>query len=286
MDQNDLYQAAAELISQADALLIGAGAGMGVDSGLPDFRGNEGFWHAYPALAGAKITFTQIATPQSMRKDPALGWGFYGHRLQLYRRTVPHPGFGILREWAARMSAGARVFTSNVDGHFQRVGFADDQVHECHGSLNHLQCSIGCSPDIWPADSFIPEVDEEQCRLLNQPPVCPHCGHLARPNVMMFGDHAWQPDRTEAQERQELAWVSRLAKQKTKVVIVEIGAGTTIPSVRYFSDYVKHECGARLIRINVRESSVSHPMDFGIPEGALAALQGINQELKGENHGD
>ena len=43
--------AAAELIEQADAIVIAAGAGMGVDSGLPDFRGNEGFWKAYPALA-------------------------------------------------------------------------------------------------------------------------------------------------------------------------------------------------------------------------------------------
>ena len=41
-----LLQQAAEAIRKADALLIGAGAGMGVDSGLPDFRGPEGFWQA------------------------------------------------------------------------------------------------------------------------------------------------------------------------------------------------------------------------------------------------
>ena len=49
---------AAQLIEQADALVIAAGAGMGVDSGLPDFRGNEGMWKAYPALGRAKIDFT------------------------------------------------------------------------------------------------------------------------------------------------------------------------------------------------------------------------------------
>ena len=37
-----------ELIHSCSALLIGAGAGMGVDSGLPEFRGKEGFWRAYP----------------------------------------------------------------------------------------------------------------------------------------------------------------------------------------------------------------------------------------------
>ena len=48
---------AAFLIEQADALIVAAGAGMGVDSGLPDFRGKDGFWRAYPALREAQIDF-------------------------------------------------------------------------------------------------------------------------------------------------------------------------------------------------------------------------------------
>lgn len=56
-----VFLKAAEIIGQADALVIGAGAGMGVDSGLPDFRGNEGFWKAYPALAKAQLNFMEVA---------------------------------------------------------------------------------------------------------------------------------------------------------------------------------------------------------------------------------
>ena len=63
---------------------------MGVDSGLPDFRGKEGFWKAYPALARANMCFTRIANPVSFTRNPELAWGFYGHRLNLYRDTVPH----------------------------------------------------------------------------------------------------------------------------------------------------------------------------------------------------
>jgi NAD-dependent SIR2 family protein deacetylase len=44
---------AVEIVKEAEALLICAGAGMGVDSGLPDFRGPEGFWRAYPAARAA-----------------------------------------------------------------------------------------------------------------------------------------------------------------------------------------------------------------------------------------
>ena len=76
---------AAEIILQADCIVIAAGAGMGVDSGLPDFRGTEGFWRAYPALRAAGLDFISVASPRTFRDDPTLAWGFYGHRLALYR---------------------------------------------------------------------------------------------------------------------------------------------------------------------------------------------------------
>ena len=45
-DTQSAIERAAQIIKSAEALLVAAGAGMGVDSGLPDFRGNEGFWKA------------------------------------------------------------------------------------------------------------------------------------------------------------------------------------------------------------------------------------------------
>jgi hypothetical protein len=78
---SDEFARSAELIQQADGLLITAGAGMGVDSGLPDFRGKDGFWKEYPALAQANIAFSGIACPDAFHETPNLAWGFYGHRL-------------------------------------------------------------------------------------------------------------------------------------------------------------------------------------------------------------
>ena len=54
---------AKEIIKNADAIVITAGAGMGVDSGLPDFRGDQGFWKAYPPLKDKDLGFTDIANP-------------------------------------------------------------------------------------------------------------------------------------------------------------------------------------------------------------------------------
>ena len=86
---------------------------MGVDSGLPDFRGEHGFWKAYPALGRAKISFDSIASPEAFEKNPRLAWGFYGHRLKLYRETVPHErsmwhrGSDVAQDVEAFMRAGA-----------------------------------------------------------------------------------------------------------------------------------------------------------------------------------
>ena len=68
----------AEALSHAEGLLIGAGAGMGVDSGLPDFRGTSGFWKAYPPLAKLGIQFEDMANPRWFKESPELAWGFTG----------------------------------------------------------------------------------------------------------------------------------------------------------------------------------------------------------------
>ena len=190
---------AADLISRADGLLITAGAGIGIDSGLPDFRGDRGFWNAYPALGNLGMRFHEVANPNAFRSMPEIAWGFYGHRLKLYRDTVPHAGFGMLLRMVRDMPNGAFVFTSNVDGHFQKAGFAPEHVVECHGSIHFLQCLEKCGQPIWPADSFEPVIDTEKCRLLSGLPACPACGGLARPNILLFNDRDWDETRTARQ---------------------------------------------------------------------------------------
>ena len=271
---------AAELIADADAIVIAAGAGLGVDSGLPDFGGHERLWHAYPAPTRAHLEFLDVANPKSFLSDSALAWGFFGHSLSLYRNAQPHKGFGILKEWSERAYFGARVFTSNVDGQFQRAGFLPKQIHECHGSIHYLQCMAPCTSGVWSADAFSPLVVQDNCRLLNQPPTCPVCGGLARPNILMFGDSGWRPERQQMQSSSEAKWFGRLAAIKANAVVIEIGAGSTRPYVRHFSDAVSWKYGARLIRINPRESQVPSSVDVGITAGALEALLAIDSLLE------
>ncbi len=109
-------------LSCADSLLLAAGAGIGVDSGLPDFRGPQGFWRAYPGLKKSGLRFEQIANPEHFHSDPTLGWGFYGHRLKLYRETQPHGHddgveefFGIHTTWPNAKHSPAACWYMRLD---------------------------------------------------------------------------------------------------------------------------------------------------------------------------
>lgn len=270
---------AAMAIAQADALLIGAGAGMGVDSGLPDFRGNEGFWKAYPHFAHLGLSFTDLANPRWFYDDPAQAWGFYGHRYNLYRDTMPHQGFGLLRQWVAGKPQGGFVFTSNVDGHFQKAGFAEEHILECHGTINHWQCVEQCTDQIWPAE-FAISVDQQVLKALGQLPACPACRGLARPNILMFGDFGWTPNRTDQQTVRYQQWLRTLQQQEARLVIIELGAGTAVPTVRYESEGRARRQSGQLIRINPRDTEAPRG-SLVIPGGALAALQAIDNAMQG-----
>jgi len=271
-----LIERAAKTIGEAEALLVCAGAGMGVDSGLPDFRGNQGFWNAYPPFAKLGYSFIDMANPAWFGRDPELAWGFYGHRLNLYRETVPHKGFDRMLAWGRNKSGGYFVFTSNVDGQFQKAGYSEDKVLECHGSIHHLQCVDGCNSAIWSGEDVEVTLDESTMRAHQPLPACPHCGGLARPNILMFGDWGWLGSRTDRQQLEFRDWLEE--NRNRRVVIIECGAGTGVPTVRMTSESILRSHHAHLIRINIREPQVPHG-HMGIPSGALETLEQISELL-------
>ena len=269
---------AAAAIAAADALLIGAGAGMGVDSGLPDFRGDAGFWRAYPAAQRLGMRFGDLANPRWFRDDPPLAWGFYGHRLGLYRATAPHPGFALLRRWAAARPRGAFVFTSNVDGHFQRAGFDPARVLEVHGAIDRLQCTAACGAPLWPAPPGPLRVDPDTLRAAPPLPACPRCGALARPNILMFGDTGWDATPSLEQEDRFHTWLDDLHEGGARLVVVECGAGRAIPTVRWTCERAARLLGGLLVRLNPRDPHVPEG-HLSLPLPALAALQAIDARL-------
>ena len=264
------FSQARKAIQEAEALLITAGAGIGVDSGLPDFRGDNGFWKAYPPFADQGIGFAEMANPKWFFENPLIAWGFYGHRLELYRQTIPHQGFQLLLDAALQMEHGYYVVTSNVDGHFHQAGFAPERIVEIHGSIHHLQCAAPCSEKIWPASELQMKVDSVSFQGCSALPSCPDCGSILRPNILMFGDRAWVEKRSSKQERGLDRWLESIYDKR--LVVVECGAGMAIPSIRHISSQIARKPLRTLVRINPRDHEIA-PGELAIPTGALEGLQ-------------
>lgn len=280
MDVELQLRRAAQLIDVADALLLTAGAGIGVDSGLPDFRGDTGFWKAYPVAARMGLSFYDLANPEWFHRDPGLAWAFYGHRLNLYRSTSPHRGFHILLELGRRKPGSYFAFTSNVDGQFQKAGFDANRIVECHGSIHWFQCMHECSDLIWDGGDVELAVDEESFRALEPLPACPKCGCLARPNILMFGDWQWNSTRTDGQTSGFRHWVNGISDKNAKLAVVEAGAGQAVSTVRNMSESIAAKLGATLVRINPRDFDVPSKRHISIPLGALEGISRIAAMLQ------
>jgi NAD-dependent SIR2 family protein deacetylase len=110
-------------------------------------------------------------------------------------------------------------------------------------------------------------VDQAACRLRSAPPACPHCGALARPNILMFNDGGWVADRTDAQYARLRQWRQAVRK----LVVVEIGAGVDIPSVRRMSEMQ----GAPIVRINPRAPQLGGHAGVAISLTGLEALRAL-----------
>ncbi len=279
MDITREIQRAKEVLKEADALLITAGAGMGVDSGLPDFRGTEGFWRAYPIARKLGLRFEELANPRWFKENPKLAWAFYGHRLHLYRETQPHEGFYLLKKLGESKKGGYFVFTSNVDGHFQKAGYDEKKIVEIHGSIHHLQCSLPCMDDIWSAEGVNIKIDMERFEAEEPLPKCRHCGEIARPNILMFGDWNWVSHRTAGQEFLFERWLEKIDDLGYRLVIVEIGAGKAVPTVRMLSERVADQFYGTLIRINPRDYDIPSQRHISIPLGGLEGIKKITQEI-------
>ena len=263
------YEDAAKLINSKKHLLITAGAGMGVDSGLPDFRGKNGLWTASPVMKNSMKSYRDLAQPKLFKNLPSKAWGFYGKRINEYRRTIPHEGFHILKDWAEKHFDSFFIFTTNVDNQFQAAGFDKDKIVECHGSILHKQCLKNCSHRIWEMDHDI-KVDKRGFAA-GDLPECPDCRSMARPNVHMFADLEWNSSRTAKQEKNYRQWEKSI--NPAELLIIEIGAGIIIKNCRLEAKRLN----APVIRINPDHSETENGASISC--GALEALTQLQIHL-------
>lgn len=178
---------------------------------------------------------------------------------------------------------GGFVFTSNVDGQFQRAGFAAEQIQEVHGSIHHLQCTnYLCMQHsgIWDAttDTANPDVTFDAKSLTCSEaslPGCDLCTAVARPNILMFGDFGWLESRRAIQAAAMDAWLTKVGKKVSQdhasLVVIDIGSGTAVPTCRRTAEFVSQSLDVNLIRINSREAEIpAECKGISLPMGHVA----------------
>ena len=245
--RNEALATLAARIASARHVTVMTGAGVSAASGVPTFRGPGGLWRTYrPA---------DLATPAAFAGDPVLVWEWYEWRREKVAACRPNAAHDVLAKWSR--DAGCRVITQNVDDLHVRAGTRD--LVRLHGSLWELTCVERCTRGAraW---------RDERVPLTELPPRCPHCGGLARPAVVWFGESLSPADVALADEATACD------------VFLTVGTSAVVYPAAGFVHQARAR-GAFTAEINVEVTAASALVDMSMQGAAEDLLPAIDQLL-------
>jgi len=214
-------------LKKANNIVILTGAGISAESGVPTFRGKDGFWNKY--------TPQELASPEAFSKNPSLVWEWYKWRQKLVLGVEPNAGHYALAEFEKIFTLLEKKFsiiTQNVDSLHKRAG--NRNVYELHGNLMKNKCT-SCTYTM-----TINEVDESKII-----PLCPKCNEIMRPGVVWFGESL---PEYELLKSYELVETCDLFFSIGTSSVVQPAASLPIQAV---------ENGAYVVEINSERSSIA-----------------------------
>lgn len=235
--QPDIPKELIEAFSKAISIVVLTGSGISAESGVPTFReAQTGLWAKYDPM--------ELATPQAFQRNPRLVWQWYSWRRQLVSRAIPNPAHLALAEMQSLFPKFSLI-TQNVDGLHQRAG--SDPVIELHGNINRTKCSV--------EGNIVNRLVEEG----QEPPHCPKCGGLLRPDVVWFGESL--PDAAFADAIHSIQNCDLFFSIGTSA-IVQPAASLPIQAL---------QSGAAVVEINIDETPLTPQATFFIrgPAGQI-----------------
>lgn len=193
------------------------GAGISAESGIPTFRGAEGYW-----VVGSRNYMPQeMATREMFERSPEEVWRWYLYRFGVCRFAEPNAGHAALVRLEQALGERFTLVTQNIDGLHRRAG--SRKVYCIHGDAAWVRCAAECGAGLldlpeFPArqkdDPFTPE---DRARL-----TCPRCGAWLRPHVLWFDEYYDEP-----YYRMESAL--RAAGQADLLLVVGTSGATNLP---------------------------------------------------------
>jgi NAD-dependent deacetylase len=153
------------------------GAGVSVESGIPDFRSECGLWTRFDPM--------EYATIDCFIHTPDKAWELYRELGKTINGKYPNPGHKALATLEESFDLMG-IITQNIDGLHQAAGSSN--VLEIHGRHNRLHC-LTCGHDEPFEDRFLEP---------GPAPTCPSCGNYLKPDVVMFGEAIREADKIDA----------------------------------------------------------------------------------------
>src|SRR5438552_8715680 len=231
-------------------ILVLTGAGVSAESGIPTFRGKDGYWR--------NLNPAKLATPEAFAKDPGLVWQWYRERRRRIRNAQPNPAHQAIAK-LAQHAQEVLLVTQNVDDLHARAGSPKEKMVQIHGDI-FVTCCSRC--DFQRSDL------EHDCEGIDVPR-CPRCEGLMRPGVVWFGE---QLPRDEVRRVENY-----LEAGPCDFVIV---AGTTA-TFGYIIDWALRAIASNgeLVEVNPEETSLSRFATHLIRERAAVALPRLVDQI-------
>lgn len=233
-------------------VVVLTGAGVSAESGIPTFRGKEGYW----TVGSREYHPQELATHAAFTRMPRDVWAWYLYRRGVCRRAEPNAAHRALA------ALDCDLITQNVDGLHRRAG--SRRLYPIHGDIDHMRCAADCTLDIHPIPDDTPV------------PSCPRCGGMARPHVLWF-------DETYDEPRFFLDTSRRLASGAALLVVAGTSAQTNLP---WQVVTLALRAGATVIDVNVEDNPFGEIATHVVRAPASEAIPAITSAITGHSRSD
>jgi NAD-dependent deacetylase len=237
-------------------LTVLTGAGISAESGIPTFRGPEGYW----TVGSAVYQPQEMATLAMFQRDPEAVWAWYLYRAGVCRGAAPNSGHKALAEMERLLGDRFALVTQNVDNLHRRAGSTAERMHEIHGNVFQVRCSTGCTPALRPLpEAVAPKAAGEalapdEIQHLH----CRRCGGWLRPHVLWF-------DECYDEAYFHFETVLTLARRTDLLLIVGTSGATNLPAQVAMTVARR---GGTLIDVNIESDPFSRLAETS-PAGAF-----------------
>lgn len=170
-----------------ELITVLTGAGVSAESGIPTFRGPEGYW----TIGSRNYQPSEIATQAMFQRNPKEVWKWFLYRRGICEDALPNPGHLAIVKMEKLLGSRFRLVTQNVDGLHLRAGSNIDRTYQVHGNLNYMRCTRVCSSTIFPLPFGLSrkardyDLSTSEWGML----VCPKCGTITRPHVLLWDEY-------------------------------------------------------------------------------------------------